>query len=135
MDGTVGDAAAYSWNATGTGKLVRGLIMENAAKTATGTGTAREIKGLDEGDVAYVIVHCTVLDATSLDIIVASDTTTAMTGATTRDFGLAQFTAIGAQIGSFTAPAGISAHDCWRIGYTLTGGNTDGTITVILLIP
>lgn len=135
IDGTVGDAAAYSWNASGSGKLIRGLIMENAQKTDTGTGTAREIRGMDEGDIAYVVVHCTELDATSLDIIVASDTDVSFGSATTRSFGLAQFTAIGAQVGSFTAPAGISADDCWRIGYTITGGNTNATVTVILLIP
>jgi hypothetical protein len=135
LDGTVGDMAAYSWSVSGTGKLIRGTLMESAAKTASGSGTARELRGMDEGDVAYIVVHCTALDATSLDVTVVSDTTTGMATPEARSFGLSQFTAVGAQIGTFTAPAGISADDCWQIIYVITGGNTDATITVSLFIP
>jgi hypothetical protein len=127
--------AGFNLTATGNGRLIRGLVMENAAKTASGSGTAREIRGMDEGDVAYIVVHCTALDATSLDVTVVSDTATGMATPEARSFGLSQFTAVGAQIGTFTAPAGISADDCWQIIYVITGGNTDATIAVSLYIP
>lgn len=136
IGGDHGDVTAFNLNATGTGKAFQGIVMQNGQETSTGTGTAREILGMDEGDVAYMGIHCTELDATSLDIIVRSDTVVTFTDTPTlRDFGQTQFTAIGAQYCTFTAPAGISADDCWRIDWTLAGGNTTATIVVNLYIP
>lgn len=135
VDGGVGAVAGFDFSAQGTGKIIRGLIMQNGQETISGSGTAREIKGLDEGDVAYVTVHCTELDATSLQVIIRSDVDTGMGTPTTRDFGLVTFTAIGAQWGTYTAGAGISADDCWDVTFVLTGGNTTATFVVNLFIP
>lgn len=135
VDGDVGDVTGFSLNATGTGKIFQGIVMQNGQETSNGSGTAREIKGLDENDVAYVAIHCTELDATSLQVIIHSDETIGMASPTARDFGQTTFTEIGAQYHTFTAPDGISADDCWRITYVLTGGNTTATFVVNLYIP
>lgn len=136
VDGETGDMAGFSLNATATGKDFQGIVMQNGQETITGTGTAREILGMDEDDVAYMVIHCTELDATTLDITVTNDTVVTMDDdPTARDFGQVQFTAIGAQYLTFTAPSGITTYDCWRIGYTLAGGNTTATIVVNLYIP
>ena len=136
VDGDYGDVGGFSFNATGTGKAFQGIVMQNGQETVSGSATAREIRGMDEDDVAYMVIHCTELDATTLDIIVTSDTVVTMDDTpSARDFGQTQFTAIGAQYCTFTAPAGISADDCWRISFTLAGGNTTATIVVTLYIP
>jgi len=136
VDGEVGDVAAFSLNATGTDKMFMGIIMENGQETSSATGTAREIYGLDDIDVAYMVIHCTELDATSLDIVVSSDTVATMdNSASERDFSQVQFTAVGSQYLTYTAASDLSADDCWRVDSTITGGNTTATYTVNLYIP
>ena len=135
LDGDYGDVAGFSLTATGADKVFMGTIMQNGQETSSGAGTARELSGMDENDVAYMVIHCTELDATTLDIYVHSDETTGMVSPVARDFGQVQFAAIGAQYLTFTAPAGIFADDCWRVTYVITGGNTTATVTVNLYIP
>ena len=136
VEGDVGDVAGFSFDSTGTGKMFMGIIMENGQETSSATGTGREIYGLDDTDVAYMVIHCTELDATTLDIIVESDTVTTMDdSASERDFSQVQFTAVGAQYLTYTAASDLSADDCWRISSTISGGNTTATYTVSLYIP
>lgn len=136
VDAEVGDVAGFSLNAAGTDKMFMGIIMESSQDTSSATGTAREINGMDEDAVAYMVIHCTELDATTLDIVVQNDTVTSMDDdITVRDFSQVQFAAIGAQYLTFTAPAGMTTYDCWRIDSTIAGGNTNATYTVNLYIP
>lgn len=136
IDGEVGDVTGFSLSATGTGKVFMGTVMQNGQETSSNVGTARELSGMSEDDVAYMAIHCTELDATSLDVSVSSDTVVTMDDdPTARDFGQTQFTAVGSQYLTFTAPSGITTHDCWRIGWVLTGGNTTATFVVNLYIP
>lgn len=137
VDGGIGDVCGFSLDASSsTSNLFMGTIMQNGQETSTGSGTARELNGLDDGDVAYMVIHCTELDATTLDIVVHSDTVVTMDDSPSeRDFSQVQFTAVGSQYVTYTAASDLSADDCWRISYTLAGGNTTATIVVNLYIP
>ena len=135
IEGGIGDVTGFTASATGNGTLIRGKVMATGEETTSATGTGIELYGMTEGEVAYLCVHCYALDATSLDIVVQSDTTVDFDDdPTARSFSQAQFTAVGAQWLTFTAPADITTHDCWRVNSTLTGGNTTASYMVTLMV-
>lgn len=118
--GAVGDALAFSVSAEGAGDLVRGTLMHNATRGATGNGTGRQIDAVAAGQKLYGALHVLSASGTAptLDVTVESDDNAGFTSAVTQ-FTFAQQTAVGFE---WAAPVdGPITDDWWRLVYTIGG--------------
>lgn len=129
--GSVGDMYGFEVSGVGQGSLlVRGTVMEAlAAKTSTGTGTARQLGAVTATQKVYAVMHITAVSGTSptLDMVVQSDDAEGMASASDR-ITFTQATAIGSQ---FSSTAGAITDDWWRLSWTIGGSDTP-TFTVFV---
>ena len=102
-------------------ELVRGTVMHNAIRTATGNGVARQLGAVPATGKVYASLHVLTADGSTptLDVTVESDDNAGMTSAVQR-IAFTQAVAIGSE---WMELAGANADDYWRITYTITGGS------------
>ena len=100
-------------------ELLRGLIMHNETRTASGNGVARQLGALTATQKLYASLHVLTADGTTptLDVVVESDDNAGMTSAVQR-IAFTQAVAIGSE---WQELAGAQTDDWWRITYTITG--------------
>ena len=130
--GSVGEMLAFSVRGeSGQGPLVRGTIMHNAARAASGNGVARQLGAVGATQRLYTTLHVVAASGTmpTLDVTVESDDGSGFPSPTTR-VTFAQATAIGAEWAS--AIAGPITDDWWRIVYTIGGTGPSFTFIVII---
>lgn len=126
--GSVGDIAAFGLTIEGSGKLIRGTIMAAGVKTATGSGSIRQLGAVSAGQKLYLIVQ--VLAASvgdTLDITLNSDNLGAF-GSPTLRVTVPQQTAQGAVF--MTPVDGPITDDWWRVTWTIGGVDPSFTIAV-----
>lgn len=121
LGGPVGDVAPWSADWSGSWPLARGQFLHppGTARTATGTGTARQLGALSAAQALYVTVH--VLSATgttpSITVAVDSDDAVGMASPTTR----ATFAAATVRGGQVLRAVGPVTDDWWRVKWTISG--------------
>jgi hypothetical protein len=120
--GAVGDVASFSVSAEATGDLVRGTIMVNGTKTASGTSTVRQLGAVSATQSVFASLHVLTVSGTSptLDVIVKSDNASGFSSPANK-ITFTQATAIGSQ---FSSQAGAITDDYWRIDWTVGGSDT-----------
>lgn len=130
--GRVGEAFAFTVSAKGVSDLVRATVMETGAKTAIGTGTARQLGAVTANQKLYATMHVVAVSGTNptLDMIIQSDDAEGFASAEDR-ITFSQATAIGAQWA--TPVEGAITDDWWRCSYTI-GGTDDPSFTVVVLV-
>lgn len=128
----VGELLPFTYNASGSDAqgLIRGTVLENAAKTASANGTGRQLVDVDSGQYLYAVMHILAVSGTNptLDMIIQSDDAAGFTSATNR-ITFAQQTAVGAVWA--TRVAGPITDDYWRASWTI-GGTDDPSVTVFV---
>lgn len=128
----VGDLLPFSYNASGSDAqgLIRGTVLENAAKTATANGTARQLGAVAEGQHLYAVMLILAVSGTNptLDMIIQSDDNAGFTSATNR-ITFAQQAAVGAVWAARVA--GPITDDYWRASWTI-GGTDNPSFTVFV---
>lgn len=127
----VGELYAFSVNMEGSdgAPLVRGMVLQPAsAKTATSTGTARELGAVSATQRLYGSLHVIAASGTNptLDVVVASDTAEAFPSTATQ-LTFAQKTAIGSD---WQTAAGAITDTWYRVSYTIGGTNPSFTFVV-----
>jgi hypothetical protein len=131
--GQIGEA--YDFEAHGVGKnrkLVRGMMLENGAKVATGVGTARQLGAVAAIQYIYGCLQVLDVDGTNptLDLVVQSDDAQGFASPVTR-LTFTQRTAIGSQ---FVVPVvGPVTDTWWRASWTI-GGTADPSFTIALAV-
>ncbi len=124
----VGELKAMSFSATGTSPLIRGVVLDSAAVTATGNGTGVDLGAVTTGHAAYLGLWVNALTGSpTLDVTVGSDDNSGFTTPTTR-FTAAQMTGKGWQ---FIKLAGPVTDAWWRATRTFGGS---GSITYALAL-
>lgn len=125
VEGTVGELAMASHSAVSSGVVARGLLLHPAAtqRTASGTGTAREMGAVSATQRLYAALHVPIVAGTtpSLTVKVQSDDGAGFGSPTDR----VTFTAetdgtVGYQWGSV---AGAVTDTFWRAIWTISGTN------------
>lgn len=125
ISGQVGDLAMGNVSgATNTGPVVRGKLLHpsSASRTASSTGTGRQLGAVVSGKSMYAALHVISVSGTSptLDVIVQSDDNAGFTSPTTR----ITFTQTGTTGAEWGSVAGAVTDDYWRISYTIGGTDT-----------
>lgn len=126
----IGEVMPFSGGAEGNGPLARGVLMQNAARTATGSSTAQQIGALSATQRMLVAVHVPIVSGTlpTLDVTVESDDNSGFTSATTRAT-LSQMTAAGWR---FSTISGAVTDDYWRLKFTIGGTSPSFTIAAAM---
>lgn len=129
----IGELQRYSVGlAASNERLVRGTIMHNATRTATGNGTARQLGAVAAGQSVYATLHVLgTVSGTSptLDVVVASAATDSWPGTSRITFD--QKVAIGSQFA--TPVAGSITDTWWRVQYTIGGSDTPTFPFVVII--
>jgi hypothetical protein len=132
LSGQVGDMAAVSLEAAGRGGVrpVRGTILHpETARTATGTGTGRQLGAVAAGSTVYGALHVVAASAgDTLDVIVQSDDNAGFTTPTTR----LTFTQATGTTAEWQSAAGAITDDYWRVSYTIAGTDPSFTFAVVV---
>lgn len=128
----VGELLPFSYNGAGSDDegLIRGTVLENAAKTATANGTGRQLGAVAEGQHLYAVMHVLAVSGTNptLDMVIQSDNNTGFTSPTTK-ITFAQVTDVGSAWG--TPVAGAITDDYWRASWVI-GGTNNPSFTVFV---
>lgn len=133
-EANIGQLWGYSFSAQGKTAAAHGTILHPAtARTATGTGTGRQLGSVASGEYLYSALHVIAASGTSptLDVVVESDDNSGFTSATSR-ITFSQATAIGAQWA--TPVAGAISDDYFRVSYTIGGTSPSFTFVVVTAI-
>lgn len=122
IGGSPGDVAPWQADATGSWALVRGQIMHppGTARSANGTGTARQLGAIATGKALYVCLHVLSVAGTaspSLTVTVESDDASGFASPTT----VATFTAATAISDQALSVAGPTTDAWFRITWAVTG--------------
>ncbi len=124
--GAIGAAFGFQVTAEAAGSpLVRGTVMHNAARTASGNGTARQLGAVGAAQRVYGALHVLAASGTTptLDVVIQSDDNAGMASPTSRiTFG--QKTGLASQ---WASAAGAITDDYWRINYTIGGAGPSFT--------
>ena len=129
--GSVGDLLKFSVSLKASGGIgaVRGTLMVNATKTATGNGTARQLGAVSATQKLYAGLHVIAASGSTptVDVKVQSDSASGFASPTDRiTFG--QKTAIGSEWA--TPVAGAISDDWWRVVWTIGGGSPSFDLVV-----
>lgn len=122
VGGGVGDAAPWSADASGSGRLPRGAVLHppGTARTATGTGTGVQLGAVPTGKSLYAALHVLSVAGTAtptITVAVESDTTNAFAAPTT----VGTFTAATAIGGQSLLVAGPATNTWYRAKWTIAG--------------
>jgi hypothetical protein len=126
-----GELLVFKLSAQGSDLLLRGKVMENAAKTSTANGTAGQLGAVTADQKVYAVMHVLAVSGTNptLDMVVQSDNAEAFLSPTAR-LTFTQATARGAE---WKEAAGAIADDWWRCSWTIGGTDTPSfTVAVIV---
>jgi hypothetical protein len=128
--GSVGEVFPFSVEAQGTERLIRGIVAETGAKTASGNGTARNLGAVAAGKKLYAAMHVIAVSGTAptLNVTIESDDTSGFLSPITR-ITFNQATAIGAQ---WKEVAGAISDTWYRPVITI--GGTTPSFTIVLLL-
>lgn len=130
--GAIGELAPFAFNASGRGRLVQGTILDpgTTARTATYTGTGRQLGSVAAGEKLYGFLHVLSASGTTptLDVVVQSDDNSGFTSATTR-LTFAQATATTSEL---VTASGAIADDWFRISATI--GGTSPSFKALLVV-
>lgn len=129
--GAVGDVLPFSIEALSASQLVRGTILHTATRAATGTGTARQLTAASSTQKLYAVLHVLGAGGTTptLDVVVRSAATSAMTGATNR-ITFTQATATGSE---WAAPVSGAITDTWYdVSFTIGGTSPSFNFVVVV---
>ena len=126
-----GEVFAFALNVNGSGALVRGQVMKNAAQAGTANGTSIQVGAATALETITSIVHATAVSGTNptLDVTVESDDAADMVGSTLR-LTHPQVTAVGANRQTLV---GAVTDTWWRMVFTI-GGTDTPTFTVFGLV-
>lgn len=129
--GVFGEMLAFNVSGEATDDLIRGTILLNAAKTASGNGTAFQVGAVLAAEKLYAVLHVLAVSGTTptLDVKVQSDDASGFPSATDR-ITFTQKTAIGSQMA--TPISGAITDDWWRVNYTIGGGSPSFTFAVLI---
>jgi hypothetical protein len=120
----VGELLPFDFKAQGSDQhgLLRGLIIENSAKTSTAAGAARHLGAVGATQHLYAVLHILAVSGTNpkLDLVIQSDDSVGFSSPTTR-ITFAQQTAVGAVWASRVA--GAIADTYYRASWTIAGTN------------
>lgn len=133
LDGKIGEIFAFSVNAQGTADLLRGTVLENGTRAATGNGAAFNVGQVQAGHKLYGAMHVLAASGTdpTLDVVVASDDAPGFASPTNR-LTFNRATAIGAQ---FLMPVdGPITDTWWRAQFTIGGTTPSFTAIVVVAI-
>jgi len=122
----VGELFGFTFNAQSKGPLVRGNLLVDGAKTATGNGSSMSLGAVAAGEKVYGALHVLAASGTTptLDVIVQSDSDGAFSSPTTR-LTFTQLTTTGAEALSLAGPV-TDTH--WRFRWTIGGSSPSFTI-------
>jgi len=117
--GSVGEIVGFSVAADSTGNLIRGeILLNSAALTASGNGTARELGAVSATQSLYASLHVMSASAAdTLDVVVQSDVDANFSTPTTQ----ITFTQATAATSEWKTAAGAIADTFYRISYTIAG--------------
>lgn len=119
--GAIGAAFAFQVTAEAAGSpLVRGTVMHNATRTASGNGTARQLGVVSATQKIFAALHVLAASGATptLDVKVQSDDSAGMLSPTDR-ITFAQKTALGSE---WKELGGAITDDYWRLAFTIGGG-------------
>lgn len=128
----IGDLLGFDFAAYGQGDLVRGIVMENATRTATGTGTARSLDAVLAGQKVHAALHIFSLAGTgtpTLTVTIDSHDANVWDGSETERFAFTAATAIGAQWMTIDGPI---TDTWWRVSWTISGTNPSIAFALVL---
>ncbi|MEW5921566.1 MAG: hypothetical protein AB1796_11605 [Bacillota bacterium] len=128
--GSVGEVFPFTVEVQGTERLIRGIVAETGAKTASGNGTARNLGAVATGKKLYAAMHVLAVSGVTptLGVTIESDDADTFLTPITR-ITFSQATAIGAQWKEVSGPI----TDTWfRPVFTLGGTNPSFTIVLLL---
>lgn len=133
LDVTIGETAGMSVDLSGrsTKAPVSGRILApEAARTATGNGTARQLGAVDAGESVFGSLHVVAASGSTptLDVLVTSDDASGFASPTTR-LTFAQATGRTAQ---HLSAAGAITDDWWRVQWTIGGTSPSFTFAVVV---
>lgn len=131
LSGDPGEYLPFDIEAKSAASLIRGTVLHTAAKTATGTGTSRQIGATSAAQKVYAGLHVIAASGTTptLDVIVRSAAASNMASPTTR-FTFAQKTAIGSQW--LTPISGAITDQWWDVSFTIGGTTPSFTFIVVV---
>ena len=128
----IGELFGYSVALAGAkgGPLVRGTLMHDAAKTVTGTGTARNLGALSSNQKAYAALHVVAASGTTptLDVTIESDDASGFASPLTR-LTFAQVSATGHDWQELASPV---TDTWWRVKWTIGGTSPSFDFAVVL---
>lgn len=130
--GQIGDVLPFSVSAEGSGKLVRGTLMENnTGIDASGAGTARQLGAVTSTKKIYAALHVLGVDdpADELDVTIESDSTNSFSGDETSRITFDTASAIGAQ---WKELPGAVTDTWWRVAYDISGDTPAFDFVVVL---
>jgi hypothetical protein len=129
--GAIGVNAPFSAGAEASqGPLVRGLLVHNATRTATGAASAGyQLGALSASQRLYAALHVFEVSGTTptLDAVIESDNASNFPSATTR-ITFAQKTAAGSE---WSSVLGAITDDWWRVSFTISGTNPSFRFAVV----
>lgn len=125
VQGAVGELAMGNISgSSSTGPVVRGSLIHpsNVSRTATSTGTGRQLGAVVAGKSIYAALHVISASGTSptLAVILQSDDNAGFTTPTTR----ITFSTATGKTSQMSSLAGAITDDYWRISYTIGGSAT-----------
>jgi hypothetical protein len=131
VTGTVGELAMANLSGVTTGPLVRGTLLwpSSAARTTSGTGTARQIGALTSAQTMYAALHVIAASGSSptLAVKLQSDNASGFPSATDQ---ITFATATG-RTAEWKSKAGPVTDDWWRVSFTIGGSTPSFTFAVI----
>lgn len=131
--GQVGALSALSVDAAGRAGVrpIRGTILHpETARTATGTGTGRQLGAVSATQTVFGSLHVVAASGTlpTLDVVVQSDDANTFLSPTTR-LTFSQATGLTAQ---FQSAAGAVTDTWWRVSYTIAGTTPSFTFIAVV---
>lgn len=127
----VGDMYAFSVSGEGSADLIRGTLMHNATRTATGTGTIRQLGAVSATQKLYAGLFVTAASGTTptLAVTVQSAAASGFASPTTR----ATFSTVSAAGAQWATPvAGAITDTYWRVSYTVGGSSPSFSFVVFI---
>lgn len=118
--GSLGETTPFSVSGEADGDLIRGTILLNGTKTASGDGAGQQLGAVASGKKLYATLHVIGFSGTSLDVKVQSDDNSGFLSPIDR-ITFAQKTAIGAEWA--TPVNGAIADTYWRVTWALVGSS------------
>ncbi len=125
MNAVIGEIFKVSITIQGNDRLMRGTVMENGTRAATGNGTIIQVGAVSATQTIYSGLHVTAASGSTptLDVTVESDPIEAFTTATLR-ITHAQLGIVGSELLSLAGPVTDAR---WRGGMTMGGGGPSFT--------